>query len=191
MIIKHQSSKFRPILFISVIAIVSVLIVSCENKIDTIPKSDLLTLPSLTVRNFQTVFTDSGKLQLILSSPLMEQYDSKTDPYSEFRGGLKVDFYNGKSSAEASVTAKYAKYTKTNNTWELKDSVIVVNEKNEKLETELLYWDQQKDLIYTDRFVKITNADEIVLGTGFESDSHLSKRRLKKVKATIYLKDEE
>jgi hypothetical protein len=39
--------------------------------------------------------------------------------------------------------------------------------------------------------VKITNEDEIVMGTGFESDSRLVKRRIKKVSATIYLKDEE
>jgi LPS export ABC transporter protein LptC len=188
---KHLSSKLRiPLLFLTVIIILQMM-VSCKNKIDTIPKSNLLTLPSLTDKNFETVFTDSGKLQLIMASPLMERYDNKTDPYSEFRQGLKVDFYNGKNSPEASVTAKYARYTNANNTWELKDSVVVVNEKNEKLETEVLFWDQQKDLIYTDRFVKITNADEIVLGTGFESDSHLSKRRLKKVSATIYLKDEE
>jgi hypothetical protein len=29
------------------------------------------------------------------------------------------------------------------------------------------------------------------MGTGFESDPHLNKRKIKKVSATIYLKDEE
>jgi hypothetical protein len=61
----------------------------------------------------------------------------------------------------------------------------------EKLETELLYWDQPKNLIYSDRFVKITNEDQIVMGTGFESDPKLTKRKIKKVSATIYLKDQE
>ena len=62
---------------------------------------------------------------------------------------------------------------------------------NDKLETEVLYWDELKDLIYSDRFVKITNEDQIVMGTGFESDPRLNKRKIKKVSATIYLKDEE
>lgn len=187
----HLYPKFRTPCLLSAIIILSPIIFSCKNKIDLIPKSDLLTLPATTSKNFETIFTDSGKLQLILTSPLLEQYENKTDPYTEFRYGIKVDFYDGKKTPQASVTSKYAKFTKANNTWELKDSVIVVNIENDRLETELLYWDQQKDLIYTDRFVKITNEDEIVMGTGFESDSRLVKRRIKKVSATIYLKDEE
>ena len=50
----------------------------------------------------------------------------------------------------------------------------------DKLETEILFWNQNNDLIYTDRFVKITNEDEIIQGTGFESDSRLTKRKIKK-----------
>jgi LPS export ABC transporter protein LptC len=183
--------KFRIHFLITSTIIISMILFSCENKIDIIPKSDLLTLPSLTDKDFESVFTDSGKLQLIMSAHLLEKYDNKTDPYTEYKCGIKVDFYDGKIKSVATVTAKYAKYTDTNNTWELKDSVIVVNEEKDKLETEVLYWDQKKDLIYTDRFVKITNADEIVMGTGFESDSRLVKRRIKKVSATIYLKNEE
>ena len=188
---KYTSFKFRIFCLISGIIIISGFILSCENKIDIIPKSDLLTLPSLSVKDFETVFTDSGKLQLVLFSPLMEQYNNADPAYSEFRSGLRVIFYDGHKDPVASATSKYAKYTKPDNLWELKDSVVVINEGNDKLETEVLYWDQGKNLIYSDRFVKITNEDQIVMGTGFESDPRLSKRRIKKVSATIYLKEEE
>jgi LPS export ABC transporter protein LptC len=172
------------------LVIMAILVISCENKIDLIPKSDLLTLPSLTDKNFETFYTDSGKLQLKMTSPLLEQYDNKEAPYTEFKSGINVIFYDGKPDPVASVTAKYAKYTKTNNMWELKDSVVVINESQDKLETEVLYWSQEKDLIYTDRFVKITNQEQIIQGFGFESDPRLVKRRIKKVNAIIYLKDE-
>jgi len=183
--------KFRSVLLSLVIVLLSVMVLSCENKINLIPKSDLLIMPSLTVRDFETVYADSGKLQLVLSSRLMEQYNNNESPYSEFRSGIKALSYDGRKDPVASVSAKYAKYTKTNNLWELRDSVVVINEGNDKLETEVLFWDQQKNLIYSDRFVKITNVDQIVMGTGFESDPRLVKRRIKKVSATIYLKDEE
>ena len=187
----HSSMKFRTPFLIIVIVILTGVVLSCENKINLIPKSDLLNLPSVTVKDFETVFTDSGRLQLVMSSSLLEKYDNKDFPYTEFRSGIKVVFHDGKKEPVASVTAKYAKYTKTNDLWELKDSVVMINESNDKLETEVLYWDEQKELIYTDRFVKITNEDQIVMGTGFESDQRLVKRRIKKVTATIYLKDEE
>ena len=56
------------------------------------------------------------------------------------------------------------------------------------LKLKQLFWDQDKDLIYTDRFVKITNEDQIVMGTGFESDPRLNRRKIKNVSATIYLR---
>jgi LPS export ABC transporter protein LptC len=167
-----------------------VLTVSCENKIDFIPKSDFLSIPSLTVHNFKTVYSDSGKIQLIMTSPLLEQFDNADAKYYEFRNGIKVDFYNGEKNPTAKASSKYAKYFNKENRWELKDSVVIINETGDKLETEVLYWDQQKDLIYTDRFVRITNQDQIIMGTGFESDPRLERRRIKKVSATIYLKDE-
>jgi LPS export ABC transporter protein LptC len=176
---------------IIIIIIITGIVISCENKIDIIPKSDLLTLPSLSVKDFETVFTDSGLVQLTLSAPVMDQYDNRDFPYTEFISGIKVDFYDKKEAHAGSVTSKYAKYTKTNNVWELRDSVVVINDKNDKLETELLFWNQESDLIYTDRFVKITNTDQIIQGFGFESDTHLQHRRIKKVSATIYFNDEE
>ena len=70
-------------------------------------------------------------------------------------------------------------------------AIVAINEQNYKLETELLFWDQEKDLIYTDRFVKITSEDEIVMGTGFDSDSRFSNWTIKNVTGTIYIKDEQ
>lgn len=183
----HQILKFRAFLLL---LILSIFISSCENKIPVIPKSDLLTLPSLTVKDFKTTLTDSGRVQLKMSSPLVEKYDKAEPPYAEFRTGIKVVFYNGKDSAQAKVTSKYAKCT-DNNLWELRDSVVVINDKGERLETELLYWNQEKDLIYTDRFVKIKSEDQITQGIGFESDSHLNRRKILRVTADIYLPNEE
>jgi LPS export ABC transporter protein LptC len=188
---KNSFHKFRTTLLVSALFIVTAIVVSCENKIDLIPKSDLFILPSVTVKDSETIYSDSGKLQLIMSFPILEQYDNKENPYTEFRSGINVVFYDGKKEPVASVTSKYAKYTKTNNLWELKDSVVVINENKDMLETELLFWNQQKDLIYTDRFVKISNPDQVTQAFGFESDSHLRNQKLKKVNAIIYLKDEE
>jgi LPS export ABC transporter protein LptC len=163
---------------------------SCEKKIDKIKKTDILTLPSITVRNDTTVFDDSGKVQLIMIFPLMESFDKIEIPYSEFPEGITVHFYDGQKDPVGSVTSKYAKYLSKKNLWELRDSVVVINQTNDKLETEQLFWDQVKDNIYTDRFVKISNEDLTIIGTGFESDTHLNKRRIKNISGPIYLNNE-
>ncbi len=184
-IMKHTPIILRIFRLVIILVIVSGIALSCTKKSNFIPKSDLLSLPTVTVKNGETVMTDSGKVQLIMSSPLMEKYDNKDSPYTEFRFGIRVYFCRDEKDTIGMVTAKYAKYTATNDLWELKDSVVVVNEKKDKLETELLFWDQRSDLIYTDRFVKISNATMVSQGFGFESDSHLNHQKLKKVSATI------
>jgi len=188
-IIKESIFRFKGYSAAVVLILLTITLLSCENKIPTIPKSDLLSLPSLTARDFYTVVTDSGRKQLVLSAPIVEQYDKADPQYSEFKSGIKVVVYQGKVDPVLWVTAKYAKCT-ANNLWELRDSVVVINENNEKLETELLFWNQEKDRIYTNSFVKITGQDEVTQGIGFESDSHLTKRRIFKVTAIIYPPDE-
>lgn len=167
------------------------LAVSCDKKIDTIKKSDIESLPSMTVKDFVTSYSDSATTQLVMSAPLMERYIDRKSPYSEFRFGVKVVFYDGKDAPVGTLTSKYARYAEDRKLWELKDSVIAVNEKKEVLETELLYWDQDKELVYTDRFVRITGEDQIVMGTGLESDPRFIKWKIRNVSAQFYIKDEE
>lgn len=171
----------------------TVLFVACENNSDSVPKSDYLSLPAASAENFMTVMSDSGLIEVMMSAPLMEQWDNTDSPYTEFKKGLRVDYYDKDTVPHGSVTAKYAKYDVNSDTWILQDSVVVINEDNDKLETELLNWDQKKDLIYTDRFVKITRmkTEEIIQGFGFESDSHLRRQKIKKVSAIIYFETEE
>lgn len=176
---------------ITAFMVIALVVISCEKKNVTFEKIDILTLPSHTGKDIKTIYTDSGKLQLVLSAPLMESYEKAETPYTEFKSGIKVLFHDGNEEPVASVTSKYAKYTDNKNLWELQDSVVAINETGEKLETELLFWDQKKALIYTDRFVKITTEDQIIQGYGLESDPKLSKRRIKNLSATIYINEEQ
>jgi len=170
---------------------ITILNSSCEKKADKIANSDILNLPSLTVKDFRTVFADSGKIQMIMSAPLMESYENKEEPYSEFRMGMDIIYYEGKKDSVGRVTSKYARYTNKKKLWELRDSVVVTNfDSRYKIETEELFWDQQKDIFFNDRFLKFTSDDQIVYGNGFESDSRLNKRKIRNVSGPIYLRDE-
>jgi len=183
---RYQAGKFRTLLFAALI----LLALSCEKKIGIIRKSDIESLPTQTVKDFTTTYTDSATKQLVMSAPLMERYTNRKDPYWEFRSGIKVIFYDGKKDPVGTLASKYARYAEDKKLWELKDSVIAVNEKNEVMETELLYWDQQKEIVYTDRFVRMTSEDQIVMGTGFQSDPRFMDWHIRNVSASFYIKNE-
>lgn len=178
------------LLRITLFLVYALVVLSCERKPDLIRKSEILSLPSMTVRNGVTWFSDSGRLQLRLQAPLMTSYSNVDEPYSEFAEGIYVIFYEGKKDSIGYASSKYARFTDKKRLWELRDSVVLVNGSNDRLETEQLFWDQDKDQIYSERFVKIINDDQIIMGTGFESDIRLTRRRIKNPSGPIYLNDE-
>ena len=59
-------------------------------------------------------------------------------------------------------------------------NVKIVSENGVTLEADSLFWDQQRDSITTESFVKITKRGNIQTGYGLESDSRLTNVRIKK-----------
>jgi LPS export ABC transporter protein LptC len=175
---------------IAVLLTGTVFVFACDNDLEVASNITVEKMPALSIADFESIHTDSGKVQIIMKSPLLERYTRETEPYNEFPKGLEVSFFDGKTEPSAFLSSDYAIYNEGKKLWEFRYNVSVRNESNELLETELLFWDEEKDRVYTDRFVKITREDMINTGTGFESDSRLTKTQILKGNAIIYLKDE-
>jgi len=167
------------------------LLQSCTGKIPTINDPSVSDLPTNTVKNFRSEYfennLDTGKLQIVISSPLLEAYSNKEPSYLEFTKGIQVIYFEGTGDTVASAISKYAKYDEEKRLWELRDSVVVRNDTGNILETELLYWDQEKDLIFTEKDVRITSTEQVVMGSGFESDSKLNRRVIKNITGSFYI----
>jgi len=69
--------------------------------------------------------------------------------------------------------------------------VVAVSNNGEILETELLFWNEPKDKIWSDRFVRFTQGDQIIMGTGFESDTRFSNWTIKNVTGNLYIENEQ
>jgi len=167
------------------------LLSSCDKKEANVKDMIIKELPTLSSRNVETMYSDSGKVTMLVRTPLIQQFSTKENPYTLFPEGLTVLFYDRTDVPQASITSKYARYTEKDDVWELRDSVVAVSNKGEVLETELLFWSQPRDRIWSDRFVRFTHNDQIVMGTGFESDSRFSNWTIKNVTGTIYIRDEQ
>jgi LPS export ABC transporter protein LptC len=168
-----------------------ILLSSCEKKQVAVKDLQIKELPSLSGKNVETMYSDSGKVTLVVKTPLVQQFTTKEDPHTLFPEGLTVLFYDKKTTPQASITAHYARYTEKDKQWELRDSVVAVNVEGDILETELLYWSEPKERVWSDRFVRFTLKDKIIMGTGFESDSRLTNGTIKNVSGTIYVDDEQ
>lgn len=164
---------------------------SCENDIKKVKlyAPDEKKLPSQVLIDAEMIFSDSAELKAIIKTPELNNYTSEKS-YQEFPKGVKVDIYeNGIISSN--LKSNYAINYQKEKIMEAKSNVIVTNAKGEILNTEHLIWDQNKKIIYSDVFVKITTETQIWCGKGFESDEQFEKWTLKNPTGIIDIKKEE
>ena len=147
-------------------------------------------IPNETGKDVEIIYSDSAKLKIKIMGPVLEHY-SKDTAYIVFPKGVHVLFYDDSAKVKTELTSKYAIRYEGLGRMEAKNDVILVNEKREKLNTEHLTWDETKQLIFTDDFVRITTADEIIYGDGLESNQDFTRYKIKNIKGTLALDEEE
>ncbi len=69
-----------------------------------------------------------------------------------------------------------------------RNNVVVVNIKGDTLSTEELIWSQNEKKIYSNSFVKIRTAKEIILGDTLVADEKFTNYTIKKVRGTVQVK---
>lgn len=147
--------------------------------------------PSLAVNELESVITDSGKVAYRFITPEMNQYKNRERPYTEFPKGLHLIVYNDMKDIDAQIKSNYAIYYEDENLWELQNNVEAVNFKNEVINTEQLFWDTKKHLVYSDEFIKITTEKEILTGYGFESDEKFENYTIKNISGILSVDEEQ
>ncbi len=158
---------------------------SCQpdlETIETLTKTD--ETPVESGYNIKIVYSSHSHIRMILEAPRMDRFEGE-EPYLELPEGVSVVFYDSLENVNSTMSANYAISYEKKNLLEARNDVVVVNELNEQLNTELLIWDQQKEIIYSDKFVKITTEDEVLYGDGFEADERFSQWVIKKPRGTF------
>ena len=85
----------------------------------------------------------------------------------------------------AQIKCNNARYLTQKELWELNNNVEAINEKGDILNTEQLFWDAKKHLIYSEKFVKITTQSQVITGYGLEANEDLSWYEIKKPSGEI------
>lgn len=135
--------------------------------------------------------SDSGYLQVLLTSPLMEKYEGD-DPYTEFNEGFEVTFYDTSGAKISFISAEYGINYEKRQLLKARNDVVVKNyDTHEQLNTENLVWDKQKKILYTKSFVKITSPDNVVFGDSLWAKEDFSFREIYNMRGEIELKEEE
>ena len=137
----------------------------------------------------EAFLSQGGMVKAKLTAPLMLRVSTDTT-YTEFPKTLHVDFYNDEKVIETRLDAKYGKYYENLGKIYLKDSIIVISTKGDTLYCDDLWWDQDKQLFYTDKPARQRSPGQRIDGAnGLEATQDMKRITFKNVRGVVPTKE--
>ncbi|MDY5387765.1 MAG: LPS export ABC transporter periplasmic protein LptC [Muribaculaceae bacterium] len=149
-----------------------------ERKIDVAAKLNPKTMATMTTKNVATFISDSGVVQYKIVAPIWKVYDEVDTPYWSFPQGLYLQKYDRSFQVIATVAADSARFFSQEKVWRLDGHVEMTKVPKDLFQTEQLYWDQRRRILYSDSFIHIETSTHTLEGIGFESDERLTSYRI-------------
>ncbi len=141
-------------------------------------------------QNVEILYSSLGENKVKAYAKTVLRFNTEK-PYMEFPDGIKINFFGSNGNVETVMTAKHGTAQDGSNLVIVRDNVVVTNIKGERLDTEELIWDESQKKIYSNSFVKITTADEIIMGNGLESDQTFTDYTVKNITGKLKVNAEE
>ncbi len=166
---------------------------SCSNDPEEVRKmTQHDTLPQQQAEDVVMYYSENGEVVFELFSPKIETYQVDT-PRTVFPKGFEVVFYDSTGkNVRSKLTANYGLKNDKKRIMTARGNVVINNyEKNERLNTEELIWNQRQKRIYTDKFVTITTDEQVFYGEeGMESDESFNSWTIKKLSGKMEIEEE-
>lgn len=122
-------------------------------------------------------YTQDGNLVATLESQTMLDFSNKEFPYNEFPDGLVVNFLD-EEEQRTTITADYGVVYDHTNLIDLQGNVVVITSDSTELTADQLYWDQERQWVFTDHPNTIQFGNGAVNhGQGFDSNQEFSNFR--------------
>lgn len=130
--------------------------------------------------NIHLVHSDSAVLRSEINAPKQLEFFNGN---LEFPEGIDIKIFTKEGILETTLQADRGYFIRDQNVYRGEGDVQIHNLiKDQRLQTEEIFWNQAKRKIYTDKFVTIQEKQTIFNGTGMEADDTFSNYQLKNVK---------
>jgi len=133
-------------------------------------------VPQQITYDYHTTQTRGGIPQWELWGVTAERYPGQST--LQLQGVRMVFFKEGKKDAE--LTSSSGEIDEKTRDTTARGDVVVTTEDGRTLESEVLHWDAEKQLIHTDAFVRFTEGDQVLTGYGLRTDPNLTNLTLER-----------
>jgi len=171
------------------VALSMTLFFCCEDNSSTLNQINRLNEnPVGTAHDIRMTYTDSARIKAILTAPLHLDYTHLSFKYSEFPEGLKIIFYNDKNE-ENTVVADYGILYNQTKIVDLQGNVVLLSNAGSRLETDQMYWDSEKEWLFTERPFTFENQDYNLAAIRLDANKEFSKFKSGRLSGTIAVEE--
>ena len=139
--------------------------------------------------DIRMTYTDSAKVKAILTAPINLDYTHLSFKYSEFPEGLKIVFYND-NNEENTVVADYGILYNQTRIVDLQRNVVLLSNNGSRLETSQMYWDSEKEWLFTEQPFTFKSENEDMAATRLDTNKEFSKFQTGKLTGTMLVEEQ-
>lgn len=149
-------------------------------------------VPMMHTDSVTMLISDSGIIRYKVITKTWDAYEQAKDPHWFFPHGLYLEQFDTTLSIVATVKADSVWNYTRKKLWKLKGNVFIKNSQDETFSGEELFWDENKQKVYSNQNVVVNRPGRLLLrGTGFEANQQMTEYRFfKATNSDIYVKEE-
>ena len=126
-------------------------------------------------------YTDYMKVETLVDLHKYTQF-----AFFEFPDGVDLDFFD-EDSNKSNVIADYGLVYNNTNLIDLRGNVVLTTHNNDTLFAKQLYFDQNREWLFTNLPVRFRTNNEIINGNGFDSNSDFTNAEVLETFGIIYI----
>ncbi|MGM0579477.1 MAG: LPS export ABC transporter periplasmic protein LptC [Bacteroidota bacterium] len=170
------------------LSLIALLFFACSSGLESKKKFEEYDGPVMEADTVEIIYSDSAVVRVILKASKQLDFENGD---REFPNDIFIEFYEPDGTMSSTLEANSAYYTKEDNLYKAEGDVEVIGYIDpRKMNSEELFWEPEKEEIYTDKFVRIQSEDQISTGTGLVAKQDFSSYRILNPSGTIYLNDD-
>lgn len=148
-------------------------------------------VPQMTTYDITSLVSDSGVVRYRIVAPRWDVYDRLNPSRWSFEEGVYLEKFTDSLTIDATVKADTAYYYDQDELWELRGHVHIENLDDDVFDTSLLFWNQEKERVWSDEFIRIRKANgSIITGYGFTSNQQFTNYRIHNTQGTFPVDEE-
>lgn len=172
-----------------------ILLLSCHKEVkDQVTfEFDKETIPIVNTDSVTMLISDSGLVRYKVITRTWKMFDEAREPFWLFPDKLYLEQYDSLFNIVATIQADTVWRYINENLWKMRGNVFIRNFQNKTFESDEIFWDQNRQRIYSNDPVTIKSPGEAtIIADDFQSNQQMTEIKMKNVKAPeLYLNEEE